>query len=124
MAKHYKTARIRIEQDTEYTIEEMLGDTFKPECNPDKNPTQLEHEKQLYIESLDRDGVYGIVAEYWNGQEWLLSDSCWGFEKEVPGEVRKEYLEQALRDYRKQTMCPHCSRPLAPVELISYTEEA
>jgi hypothetical protein len=28
---------------------------------------------------IERDGVVGVVGEYWNGDEWIDADSCWGF---------------------------------------------
>lgn len=30
-------------------------------------------------DKIERDGVWGMIGEFWNGQEWEHADSCFGF---------------------------------------------
>ena len=47
--------------------------------NDDIPASRLERERQVEIERVNRDGVWGVIGEYWNGREWVHVDSCWGF---------------------------------------------
>jgi len=71
--------RLRIVPDEIDDWDFLLGDTYKPECHPDIPVSQIEREKTEYLEKIYRDGVWGIVGEIFNGEEWQTIDSCFGF---------------------------------------------
>jgi len=60
-------------------FDDLAGDCFDPNANPDVNPNRLEREKREFIDRIERDGVWGFRAECWNGAEWIETDSIWGF---------------------------------------------
>ena len=60
-------------------IDDLLGDSFTPRHNPDIKPEILERERQEQIARVERDGIWGYVAEFWDGSAWEHADSIWGF---------------------------------------------
>ncbi|MEN6534494.1 MAG: hypothetical protein ABFD89_12575 [Bryobacteraceae bacterium] len=79
--------RLRVEPDESTDLDNLLGDVFNPEANPDIDPKRLEQEKQHEIDRINRDGVWGVIGEYkaavcpacGRGGNWEHADSCWGF---------------------------------------------
>lgn len=71
--------RLLIVADENCGLDDLLGDCFNPEVNSDIKAEILESEKQAYILRIERDGVCGVIGEYWNGGEWAHVDSCFGF---------------------------------------------
>lgn len=45
----------------------------------DLSERALEHERQHLRDNIERNGVYGLTSEFWNGSEWIETYSCWGF---------------------------------------------
>jgi len=73
--------RFRVEPDQDVDLDDILGDAYDHKVNPGILPAVLDAQRRDEIERIERDGVWGIVAEYacpCCGQ-WIVSDSCWGF---------------------------------------------
>ena len=77
-----KTYRIVEHADEHTQMDDLKGDCYNPECNPDLDSSQLRTEELHFEELVNREGVFGYVLEKWNpapsvGYEHV--DSCWGF---------------------------------------------
>ena len=72
--------RLVIVPDEFGTFEDMAGDSFNPDVNPEIPRERLEREAREFESELNRVGVWGCIAETWNGTEWEHVDSCFGFE--------------------------------------------
>lgn len=109
--------RLDIRPDDTADMEDLKGDCYNPDVNPDISPSRLAREEKEFEDTVNRDGVYGLIGEYRTdeGEEWNHADSCWGF----VGEGYKDSgydtdimsatisaLESAL-----SAVCPHCGRP-------------
>jgi len=108
------SVRLRIEPDDSVDMEDLFGDTFNPTLNPKISEAKLERQKKEEVDRVNRDGVWGVIGEYWDGEEWQTADSCWGF----IGEDWKEsgydvdIMSQTLEQAAKVETCPTCHRPL------------
>lgn len=60
-------------------MDDLKGDCFNPDVNDNINRNRLAREEREFEERVNRDGVHGYRAEYWNGAEWIETDSIWGF---------------------------------------------
>lgn len=38
-----------------------------------------EREREALAERARRDGVWGLIGQFWNGEAWETADSVWGF---------------------------------------------
>ncbi len=57
------------------SIEELMGYMYDPNINPDI----IKRQRKEFIEQAEYDGVWGYVAQHWNGARWIDCDSRWGF---------------------------------------------
>lgn len=73
------TVRLRLEPDECCSYEDLAGDSFDPLVNSDICASQLEREEQAFKDRINRDGVWGLIGEFWDGSDWERADSCWGF---------------------------------------------
>lgn len=71
--------RVRIVPDNDADMDNLMGDTFNPKANPDIPKARMDRERAEFVARVERDGVYGIVGEVWDGERWEHVDSCWGF---------------------------------------------
>ena len=74
-----KQVRIRVEADNEMCD---FGDTFSNDVNGDgteETAERLKEEERKEIARANRDGVWGYIAEYFDGKTWNEAWSCWGF---------------------------------------------
>jgi hypothetical protein len=71
--------RIVEHADGGLTLEDLEGDTFNPEACPGINPNVLKREQAEFHDRVRRDGVWGYVAEVFDGEDWQHADSVWGF---------------------------------------------
>lgn len=60
-------------------MDDLKGDCFNPDVNNNINPNRLAREEREFEERVAREGVWGFRAEYWNGAEWIETDSIFGF---------------------------------------------
>ena len=76
-----ESPRVRIvaEPDDCQSLDDLLGDTYSAKCNPEIKQEILERERQAEIDRINQDGVWFMVAEYWDGNEWEHADSIGGF---------------------------------------------
>lgn len=65
--------RLRLEPEQEFYDDSYI-DTWTDETQAYRDKVR----KELW-ECIERDGVWGLIGEFWNGQEWEHADSCWGF---------------------------------------------
>lgn len=73
------SVRLRVAWDDSCTLEDLKGDMFNRDVNPEIQESQMAREESEFEERVERDGVTGIIGEYWNGETWEHADSCWGF---------------------------------------------
>jgi hypothetical protein len=71
--------RMRVEPDYIAHYDDLAGDSFNFKVNPDIPAFRLERMEEEFKERISRDGVWGIISEWFNGTEWQHADSCWGF---------------------------------------------
>lgn len=73
--------RVRIVEhpDEILRMDDLKGDCFNPDVNSNINPNRLEREESEFEARVRDNGVWGYVAEYWDGTEWCDADSIWGF---------------------------------------------
>ena len=73
--------RLRTEPDTCWDYEDLAGDTYNPEVNDDIPAERLAREEREFRNRIDREGVYGLVAERKCPAcgQWETVDSVWGF---------------------------------------------
>lgn len=105
--------RIRLLPDECADYDNLAGDMFNPAVNTDIEPEELERQEQEFKDRINRDGVWGVVGEFWNGEEWEEADSCWGFVGDdwKGSGYDKEIRETTIKAYREQKHCPTCGRP-------------
>jgi hypothetical protein len=77
----WNCVRLRYAPDESACLEDLEGDCFNPKVNPDIQASRLERERKAFVERVEREGVFGIIAEYWCevSQSWKDCDSVWGF---------------------------------------------
>jgi hypothetical protein len=79
----YKSDAYRIvEHESDFNMEDLMGDCFNPKVNPEIDLKELERQKQEFIDLVNNEGVYGYVLERWDSavnKGWTEVDSCWGF---------------------------------------------
>jgi hypothetical protein len=71
--------RLRVESDDHMSFDDLTGDTYNASANPDIQKSRMDREREAERERIERDGVFGIIGEYWNGAEWVDVDAVWGF---------------------------------------------
>lgn len=74
-------SRVRIVEhpDECACMDDLKGESFSPDVNHDINPNILAREEREFEERVQRDGVFGYVAQWWDGDDWQDADSIWGF---------------------------------------------
>jgi hypothetical protein len=65
--------RLRIECD-EMPYDDSYIDTWT-----DQRESEREKSRKALWERIEREGVVGVIGEYFDGDEWVHVDSCWGF---------------------------------------------
>lgn len=107
--------RIVCHPDESSSLEDLEGDTFNPRVNPEIKPEILAREREEFAARLERDGVWGLVAEYWNGAEWVHTDSIWGLVGTDLDHVDTDLMRSAmdgLAEHRERVArCIERSRP-------------
>jgi hypothetical protein len=106
--------RLRIVADESIDLDNLFGDTFNPDVNTDIHPQRLERERQAEIDRVNRDGVWGIVGEFFDGEEWQHADSCFGFigEDWKDSGYDTNIMASTLEQAKNTRVCRACKRPL------------
>lgn len=106
--------RMTIEPDELCSYDDLAGDMFNPKANPDINPSLIAKQEKEFKDRIDRDGVWGIVTEYFDGEAWQQADSCWGFVgddwKDSGYDI--DAKEAALDALTSVKHCKACGRPM------------
>jgi len=106
--------RLDIRPDEDCGFDDLAGDMFNRKANPDIPESRMAKEEKEYRERIDREGVYGIVGEYFDGEEWVDADSVWGFvgddwrDSGYDSDIKRATMD-ALESL---TFCPCCKRPI------------
>ncbi len=58
--------------------EDAYDDSYVDTWDDLSEQKREKYRKDLW-DRVERDGVWGLVGEYWDGSEWVHADSCWGF---------------------------------------------
>jgi len=110
-----EVVRIRVEPDEFFDLDNLLGDTYDPSVNTDIPPERLERERKAEINRINRDGVWGIVGEYFNGETWEVADSVWGFVGDdwQDSGYDVDIKQSTINAYRSVQYCVTCRRPVS-----------
>jgi hypothetical protein len=105
--------RLRIVPDDCADFDDLCGDTFNPVVNSDIPESRLERERKEFEDKVNRDGVWGVIGEYFDGEVWHQSDSCFGF---VGDDWKRsgydvDIMAQTLASARAVKVCRCCKRP-------------
>lgn len=111
ISREVGTVRLRTEPDTIVDIDDLAGDCYDPKANPDIQPHVLAREYMEFVELVNREGLYGLIGEYWNGEEWVNAGSCWGFVGDDYGGYEYDIMNAAIDGFNEQEHCPCCGRP-------------
>lgn len=68
--------------DEHFDLDDLKGDVYNPEANPEIDPAMLKRQEAQFEMEVERQGVYGYVLERWNpdpDKGWEQVESCWGF---------------------------------------------
>lgn len=73
--------RLNIVADDSFDMENLKGDTFNRECNPEIQESRMAREEKEFENRVESEGVWGIVGEWRlrTEDEWEQADACWGF---------------------------------------------
>ncbi len=58
--------------------EECYDDSYIDTWDDCSEKEREKYKLELW-DRIERDGVWGLIGEYWDGSEWVQADSCWGF---------------------------------------------
>jgi hypothetical protein len=111
----FRDVRLRIVADESADLDSLFGDTYSQTANSDIPLSRLERERKAEIDRVNRDGVCGVIGEYFDGETWQHADSCFGFIgddwKDSGYDV--DIMSQTLDAARKAARCKSCGRPLS-----------
>jgi hypothetical protein len=106
--------RLRIVADECVDLDNLFGDTYSHKANPDIPESRLERERKQEIDRVNRDGVWGVVGEFFDGEAWQHADSCWGFVGEdwKDSGYDTDIMHSTLEQAKNVRVCRACKRPL------------
>jgi hypothetical protein len=107
-----KLGKIRIAKvkDDFCSIDDLAGDMFNPDVNDDISPAILKKQRRSFVARVNRSGVWGAVAETWNGREWddesAGHNSIFGFVGNdfIGSGYELQLLQEALERYEAQPL--------------------
>lgn len=66
--------------DEFWSMKDLKGDFYRPECHPDINPSIIRKEEKEFEARVERDGVWGYRAMVRDSAgHWDEVDAIWGF---------------------------------------------
>lgn len=106
--------RLRIVPDDICSLEDLEGDLFNPRANPGIPDSRLQRDREVFIAKVNREGVWGIVGEYFDGEAWQHADSCFGFigDDWKHSGYDTDIMRVTLDAARNARICLSCSRPI------------
>jgi hypothetical protein len=96
------------------SLEDLEGDCFNPKANPDTPVSKLERDRGEFIAKVDREGVFGVIGEYFDGERWQHADSCFGFVGDdwKNSGYDTDIMRATLNEAKDARVCRCCGRPL------------
>jgi hypothetical protein len=88
-------------------FDDLCGDCFNPEVNRDIPRERIERERAEFLARCNREGVWGLVAEYFDevDREWKHADSCFGFlGDDLEGNGYDDDLKKSALDARTHSV--------------------
>jgi hypothetical protein len=109
------SVRLRIVPDECADLADLDGDTFNPKVNPEIPRARLEREQKEYHDKIDRDGVWGVIGEYYDGETWQHADSCFGFVGEdwKDSGYDVDIMQTTLDAANSIETCPTCGQVIS-----------
>lgn len=111
--------RLHVKVDDSVSLEDLKGDCFNFEvCGFPYGRSQLAAQERAFEDRVNDEGVFGIVGEYWNGEEWVEVDAVWGFVGDdwrgsgYDDDIMRATLD-ALQEHRACPVCPTCGQRLS-----------
>lgn len=106
--------RLRMVPDETCSLEDLEGDCFNSKANPDIPASRLQHDREDFIAKVNRDGVWGIIGEYFDGEAWHHADSCFGFVGDdwKHSGYDTDIMRATLDKAKDSRVCRYCGRPI------------
>jgi hypothetical protein len=106
--------RLRLVPDEMCSLEDLEGDCFNPKVNPDVFASRLQHDREDFIAKVNRDGVWGVIGEYFDGEQWRHADSCFGFVSDdwKNSGYDTDVMRATLDEAQHTRNCRCCGRPI------------
>lgn len=98
-----------IPEDCDY--DSLVGDCFTLEAFQG-NERALKAGKEAFDRKLEQDGVWCLLGEYWNGEEWVLADSIGMLVGQDPSGYEFDVMQETLNQWEALDHCPTCNRPI------------
>ncbi len=79
----------------------------------DISETHRERIKSDIYARVNQHGLWGIVGEYWDGEEWQQADSCYDFigDEWKNSGYDTDIMAATIDAYNNLTHCPTCGMP-------------
>lgn len=108
--------RLRVEPDVFCTLEGLEGDMFTPDVWPHVSDRTRGEARAAFRDKVNREGVWHVAGEYFDGETWQFADSCGGFVgDDWQGSGYDTDIQRATLDaLAAVTRCPCCNRPHRP----------
>lgn len=106
--------RLRVVPDETCSIEDLEGDCFNPKANPEISASRLQHDREEFMAKANRDGVWGIIGEYFDGEVWQHADPCFGFVGDdwKHSGYDTDIMRTTLDTAKDARICRCCGRPI------------
>jgi hypothetical protein len=106
--------RLRIVPDEICCLEDLEGDCFNAKTNPDIPASKLERDREEFIAKVNREGVCGVIGEFFDGEQWQHSDSCFGFVGDdwKSSGYDTDIMRATLNEAEDARVCRCCGRPI------------
>lgn len=90
--------------DQYVSMDDLKGDIFNRDVNPDIPEDRMAREEKEFEQEVEMNGVFGYVLERWNpnpGMGYQHMDSCWGFIGQYDATDEK-YNHYIVREVKSQ----------------------
>jgi hypothetical protein len=106
--------RLRVVPDEMCSLEDLEGDCFNSQANPDIPASRLQRDREDFIAKVNRDGVWGIIGEYFDGEVWKHADSCFEFVGDdwKNSGYDTDIMRATLDEAKGSRVCRCCRRPI------------